>query len=546
MSVKMESLSVAEEDRLASFSIRPDPARKGYYTGSPKIEHLSEVFKMGINFNAPYMPGYTSFNGYLAYGFLLKGVQIFTQISHRAVVGSPTYITPHVQDKETCNIAYLGTLSGKHSAVEANGGQYTVHPSLGDCLVAPMDSTRLLAGRFITFDSLDLLDNTDGIVFPYFDLMVNPDKTTAIDTFLDLYLDGLSSNPLITPGLVMRIKSGARDLSITSAGRIISHLYKGIQTARRAEAAMTVLVHANVYRGFILQGSFSSMSLFGEKVEAVGKDLLIQEIRKLRGHEVKLEQIAIYLRKPTTVNEDGNLVPRYSYTADDLNTSRKLVTILHTVDTGLFERSFWDDIEAYTRELKFQEKFAQPTTANLRTAIRFIKTRDFNLLQPFPSYIGNKWVKEGDSYSLALAIFGPMPPSINYGKGSSVQSFFFATGEAPETNLIDDNDGNRPLRFIPLKNIPIKAAVDDWKSLVNNGRFMIPHPRKNQREFTNVKLVDSKITGAEMIVVYNELKELVEIARVSRPEKRRRDAEEGSKKRARKGAGMGADAMDFV
>jgi len=307
-----------------------------------------------------------------------------------------------------------------------------------------------------------------------------------------------------------------------------------------------VVIHANVYRGFVLQGTFASMSLFGQKVESVTKEFLIQEIRSLRGHEVKLEKIAEYLRVPMTTDEEGRATPKYTYTADDINTSRKLVTALQSVDKGLFTRTFWDDIEEFSKDLKFQEKFAVPSTENIRTAIRFIKTRDMALLSQYPAYIGNKWIKESDPYSLALAIFGPSAPSINYGKGSSIQSFFLATGTSPETNLINDQDGNRPLRFIPLKNIPIKAAVDDWKSLVNNGRFMIPHPRKNMREFTNAQLTDSKITGAEMIVVYNELKELVEIARVTRPEKRRRDAEDGSKKRAKRGNGMGGDAMDFV
>jgi hypothetical protein len=373
------------------------------------------------------------------------------------------------------------------------------------------------------------------IAFKYFRDIYTPDTKFAVNLIQRLFFRSLGGSLDSCTKAMTFIRAGMRSLVHTPEGEMISHMYLGIQLAENGGFGFYPIFKSGTYGGFILSGQgeviFKGKGLpKGTMVESIGY------IRALDLHDQRIAEIAALFDGVKLV--DGST--KYPCSSVQIDTSRKLQDFYHLVDPMDFTTTI-DQIDLKIGDLRFSDRYANPSIENIRIAVEYMISGDKNLLVPFHRYIRAGAIKRKSNVAVALSIFGPRVPTVNFGiTYKNKISFQIPKDESKQDlNLVAQKDGKPAVQYIPVSLVNFDQGVNQWEKLLRSGVMTFPAPRSGKKEFTDMTVVNSQIGGRDLQGMYSLIKRGV-IHYASQTDKqtgKRRGVDrdnEGQVKRARK------------
>lgn len=503
----INGLSEAEQESLRAIGLQQDAQRKYVFRGSPNSVDLQAIYRHSPQPGRP-GDGTVTPAGYLAYISALRGLALFSATSGVAMYENdgvnlytsvPENATLSPSDKFT-----VKTTSGK--AYEVKDTSKTRIP-LENFEYMVYAGTKL-DGRYVTIkDAKKELVNAPGVFFPYFFGMNLPDKDIMITMFEELFHNAVGSDDEKCSTFLSIVRDGFKSLAATRAGRALSHAYRGLDLAVKGQNVFTIVIQEGVYHGFVLQGrGMESFRQYGKVIPAISKEELAKEIGLIDRKAKLLAEIADMLNSP--IDADGNKI--HSFTADHINTSRRLGNVLYQIDFDDYAgiNDFRANLVEKIDELIFGDEYPAITERTILDFLHFVSTGELAILDKYPCYLGI-YLTDQDRVSFGLRIFGRQAPSINVGSAKDRKFVLPRSLNADDPNLSISPDGKRHLQYLPFRRVPVGQAVLQWKALFNNGFISIPEGRKNKTEFTPVTQTHVRIsTDPGFAEAYQRIKEI--------------------------------------
>lgn len=502
----IQGLSTEEQEQLRGMGLVQDIQHPYIFRGSPGSTHIGSIYKHDPQ-QGRFEPGTVGPQGYLAYISAIRGLHVFTEASTIASGHSASNVYTEVGPDTV-----LKPTVGKVSMRRSNWSKVDVDVDAKK--IIPLENVNAFVtgrsgfgdnyGRFTTLRSPSLPIDSPGVLFPYFHGMVLPDKDITFAVFERLFHNAIGKDAQDSARMLGYLRDGFRGLAGSRSGRALSHAYKGIQIAQESQAVMTVLLQDGIYHGFVIQATqMSPFQLYGREHKSISRDELLKEISSVDTRARTLAEILAVINSP--LNEDA--MPIYLFTADQINTSRRLSNVLFRLDHSVFTNPDWkSQLLTLVSDLTFGDRFAAPTEANILRFLEFVETGEMSLLDNMPSFLGLH-VLDQDRLSFGLRVFGPTAPSINVG-GEKDRAFSIPVAlHADDPNLSIDPTGKRHLQYLPFRSVPLALAVTQWRAVFNRGVIRIPLGRKNKAEFTNQsQMVVSISTDPGFTTAYNRIK----------------------------------------
>jgi hypothetical protein len=533
---KFDGLTEEERDTLRSYGLREDLTNRGVFVGCPTETDYKKIIAMSPT-DGRIPPSYVSADGYLAYMYTIKAYQIYSSLSRLVIRGTPNFVYKATDEDETAdisdarqkvNVIALGeTIIGtSYSRDVKDGWTNSTHAELIP-QVALLEAHTTLSSGFVDSADLSTMTARPGIFFPYFGGMLNPDKSMVIHIFESLFYRGLGKDSDSASAVWSRLRPGIKNFAFTAAGRAISHLYAGIKYSTQTGTTITAILSSKRYVGFVLQGDLE-VTLYGTTTRAIAWSELKLEIESVDSHTKNLDKIAAEINKLDVRRN------RPALTGADINTSRKLVSMLLSIDVNDRSADFTKVVTPLLSKLSYGDRYAPLTEQSILIFLSYVHSGDESLIRSFSAYVDNGYGMLADRVHVGLGIFGPKAPSLNF--TSSGKTFIIPGPDAADGNLVI-TEGVRRLQYLPFALEPIRVAGTQWHSLFNHGKFTIPDARKGKKEFTNGNNVQIKIgQAARFTGAYTMIKERVHMvkAEMARTGKRKLNEASGSEPRKKK------------
>jgi len=493
---EFNGLSDTNKDVVIRSGLVEEPSRPNTFTGCPSFELFADVYSMEP-FSSRIPPGYSSVEAVAAYIFMIKGMALFSTVTHgMAYSTAPLMISnPKHVIKDKGEIAVECGTSTTTSKVSFDSAGWTIMDNVKVLpICAPTDITRTFHRGYTTSQSPKLQSvHQGGRFFPYIEGTQLPDKNFAYSIFADIFFNCLQDDLSEAPDLLNMIRKGYKNLANKEAGMAISHAYAGIKLAKQGHCNLTFIISHGQYQGFVLEGDFK-VCIYGKEYEGELIADVMTRIGNVNKHDAALVMIASHIER--LKNADG--MPKYPTKADDLNTSRKLLRRYKSLILADFAaiNDFHKDLRKLIGDLNFEDKYAPFTVSSINTFLRYVSTGNESLLDNEPAWLEGGYVEKcGSIVATGLGMFGNVAPSLSYG-GTKDQVFSMpASTTATDPNLQLKADGKRPLQYLPVKKVQIDLALAQWTKLFETGKFIIPVGRKGKEEFTDSRQVFLKITG---------------------------------------------------
>jgi hypothetical protein len=511
---------------LQGMGMQQDLANRNIYIGSPAIHNLNRITQLGP-VEDRIRPGHISYEGFLAWVYLMKGVQVYTttknlmtnQPFNMAIIDpSDNVILPKGKGDLLCIDASKRTFE--------NTTEYPIAPYSGVLVVAPpAEDHSSFVGSFIDVKTVGMEEMNNSVFFPYFRGMLLADKDTSFQVFRSLFQDLLAPTVEANIRLMGRIRSGLRQLAFSQSGIVLSHIYRCISIAEEVWGSkITVVLNGNSYAGCFVTGKF--------KVHGQGKVLLPDDISEDLKRVNLLESQAGEICALINAVESTTGQRPYNFPKETFMKSRSALRAFNSLDTNLFHSSeVLVTVKAKLEDMEFNDVFPPPTMNALLDAVKFMSTGDVAVLRDYPAYLGGGVLASNTRTWEALSLFGPKAPTCNTGDKKGTIITFPSPGKE-DKNTIPVN-GVKPLSYFPFWTQPLNVAVSQWDKMISGGVLSIPRGRKNKKEFTDLHRTIFTIgTNPQYQTLYDMIKGMVAEARLSgmATGKRKRTSEGGSGK----------------
>lgn len=545
-------LSEQDLEIVRGAGLHEEPGRPGVFIGSPGSESMSALYKLGP-IDGRINPGTVSADGYLAYIIGLKAMAIFSYITQKAV-GQPNI-----------TLMYNSHLVSKHPTPEDPIPKYNVW-NVTECVELPPDAcdrisktdqpfisvlnnvsvvhTPFTRGggmipNIVTMDPATIPNGMNGHFFAYFPGMNVPDKDIMPEVFGSIFDRSLGMTATSSYNLLQRLRKGFRNLALFRGGQAMSHAFIGMRLAREASCPLHYVVANGVYYGFVLAGHVT-VRLYRSETPAMDTAELRKDIGLLNKHGKCLRKILSILNSPE--NSDGQKV--YNFEMADVRTSRGLARVLLSINHDLYVSTDWKkELKDEMEGLMYGDEFKKVTAESFLAFLTFLSDGNFEAIAGYPAYLTSLLVEAPDRVAYGLSMFGPRVPTMTIpGKG---KDFTIPALGAVDANLVVPEGGSRPLKYIPLTEVPYGQGVGLWNQVFNNGRFTIANPRGKKAEFTDNRGVILQVAGDTFFpAAYEKIKAIVASRRAGAGVKRKKTGEEATgTKRQKKAAIEDADEV---
>jgi hypothetical protein len=524
--------SLSDEQRaiIGGYGLRDNILTKTW-EGTPDCSVIGNLFQLGVK-DGRQIPGTVSFSGYVAYIFSLKAMRLYSFLSTAAVKVEGvmrTTLHPDGEDMKTTGVDNDLPLAMEDSSTSRLQKVTPVERLLvarQEPLFMPLFSTLGIRNMDCSPVSRDL--EMDGLVFPYFNGLMMPDRDFVIPVFQRLFFRCLGSNQEKATNMWRLIKRGLRNIAPTQAGMAITHAFLGIVLSENALCPIRFVVTNGQYKGFVLQGQDFSIVANNTVFLPVSTTDVQTDLEVISSHDLALSRIIEVLRSCTM--SDGSV--RYDVRFKDVATSRDLFNTFAKIDWGYIGAQMRAKIPDYVEELNFGERWATINVKTVLDVLVYVQTGNRDILKDYPAYLNRSNFTDEARINHALMIFGPFVPSINIGTSKDM-AFSIPKPDIDDGNLAVEN-GIRKLQSIPYKLKNFTSAVVDWTQLLNKGVLYIPLPRKGNKEFSNAKARDGQFSPKDSLALYGKVKETVNYLRSSGAgRKRKGEAVAGPSKRMR-------------
>lgn len=531
ISLKFSGKTDQESMQIKGMGFMQDVAAKNIFVGTPAAHCLADIARFAPEEDR-IRPGHIGFDAFVAWVYLMKGAHIFTTIlaQRNGLISTKNILTDGSKLVKVGEKSKIITLAGDQEEVE-NKDPFAVTQSIEDILFsASSRSYQNFPGSFIQIKTFaGPIDK--GIFYPFFTGMLLPDKVTAHHVFEDLFLHLLADTQEQALKLMSQIRGGIKQLAFSRSGIVLSHLYKGIDLARKVPGSkMTIVLDAAVYQGFIICGEYNA-SLYG-KLYTPGD--VMKQLKLINKFASDCEMIAAKLN--TARDALGTSV--YNFQKESFMRSRSALEAFYSVDKDLFaSTNTIQEVIDLMIGLRYSDSFPIPSIESLRQVTAAMLSQSMAPLQNFPAFFDETMLKNLSPLYIALSAFGPKAPSINTSsKNKGAQKFVIPSRDAEDVN-IKKTDGKRFLQYLPYEMVPIHMAVAQYNSMFQTGVLHLAPPRKGKKEFTNLQYTIVQIgDDVNFGEVYMAYKEIVNNNRIlsQTGAKRKRDGDElGARKKSK-------------
>jgi len=546
---KFPPLNDDQKAQLASLGLEEDAGRKTF-TGIIAAHHVETVLKLGAR-DAMQVPGTCSRSGFAAYIMCGRAMRLFSHVSTYGSVTETEYTR-----YDTCTAVEIGKHNTYH-LVDA-----TVKTAL---LGVPMTGVHSILAKaepiFLPFKDISPIPSHNvstsspisnaGLVFPYFHGMLLPDREFTIPIFQRFFYRCLGSTPERANNTWTMVKTGLRNLSMTRAGKAISHAFLGMLLADNGQCGIKYIISNGTYKGFVLIGDDFNVIFNNRVYTPLPASEVMTDLKSVSVHDTTLASILAIIRSAVrTVRRDiaGKATDvqevRYNYVIEDISTSRKFWTVIRKLDLDFYDGGSVKQLKDLSAQLKFGEQYAMVRRSTILVFLSYVILGDRDILKDFPTYISPSTLFADDRITNGLAIFGPSAPDLSF--ATTKEKVLTIVKEDKDDENLFKVDGNFNLRELPYKMMPIHEAASHWTNLSIHGNIYIPLPRPGKDEFSNPKQRSSAFTGADAISVYKKVKEMVNLNRDANSGKRKTGPQEGpTAKKSRYGGASTSYEMDF-
>lgn len=533
-----KNITAEEETRIRSVGLLAVPGVKHLFEGSPAFKDLSTVYGLEPIFGR-FRPGSVGPDGYLAYMYAVKGLRILSAVSTQYRPSSTMIVL--ASQKAECEDdsieVEMNRVAGKVKVEKPIGDdtKMTFFSAESELLVYGVpwtDKKNMETGNFLTLAKVETEYRGPGILFPYFNGMLTPDRDTTAHVFFLLFSKSIGEDNSIVDDVLSRIRKGLRELATTRAGMFLSHAYFGAELATRNGLMIQFLVDDSSYHGFILSGSNLRSVTFHRKQYRVGTEEEIKEtVRGLNKHKAALVRILAIVK--SVVGIDG--APIWDVSMETFSTSRRLYKfITSTLDRQMLTEEQDTGLFTLLQDISYGDVFPVPTVALVKVALRVMAGETVDILDEYPAYLRADYPKNNDNISIALSLFGEKAPAMSYGNPKECMTFdipSMRTEQDPNLSLVNEK---RVLQYIPFQMVSVKAAVINYQTLFAQSKLRIPGPRARRDEFSNSSLYSFTAAGQKDFVdVYNRVKAICDqfraANRVGESARKRKRAEDGDK-----------------
>jgi len=508
-SIRFGDLQKDQVETLKGMALQSDLTNQNIFVGSPSLLHLNQINALRP-VDDRIRPGHVSFDGYLAWTYLMKGIHILTTVMNPMSADSYSHFVSAESSLAGGTTGRVSTIDSQVASEYVNVSDQAVAQNQGQLLfVAPDNDWSAFNGSFI--DAHSFKNSLHGIFFPFFLGMSVPDKTTAYQVFSSIFSGSIASTAVATASLLQRIRSGVRQLAFSRSGMVMAHAYACIGLALQVpNSKVHVVLKGNVYCGVVIEGNFS-ISLYGTLVES-GETL--QDIQSINLLETQAERIVALLNAV----EDGEISSVYTFAKDDFMTSRKALRNWNSIDRSLFHSSdTLKAVETILSEMEFNDNFSVPTTKMVDQFLSFVMTGDVRHISDHPAYLSGVILQNSSRVYEGLSIFGPKALSVNVGDKKGLTFVIGKPGKSDPNLDIDPESKKRKLQYIPLCLTPVATAAKQWNMLFGSGNLCLSQPRKGKKEFTApVNLTHKVADDPNFTDMYNQIKGIVNENRKAR------------------------------
>jgi len=365
--------------------------------------------------------------------------------------------------------------------------------------------------------------------------MLTADPETPFRHFLNLYHHCLAATPEETAGSIEILRRGFRFLSSTSAGRVIQHIYFGIQLCIEMGGRMLLASDGSEYAGFVIEGEGLELLQKNRVRASFPTDDIETALESLSTHTSAVK--AIYNAVVEVARMDG---AEEKITIEECRVKPRALRSLIQARKAIDINDLRSILDEHVGSLRYRQVYWEITAKNI---VRFLQCMVQRVdIYEEPMYLHIDVLTNRSSNILEyLSVFGAQAPSFFY--GNTIKQIANTGVEDPNLKLVNNK---RAVPHIPFTKKGLVAAAGDWATVRRTHSFKFAGPKKigPNTGFSETKQRDGVITQPEFDEFYPLLRiwsfsgnNEVPVAGSSKGKKRQndedQDMEEGSSKKAK-------------
>jgi len=431
--------------------------KMGEYAGKPSIEQLQIIASMkSDNFFDTVPAGNCNVGGYIAYMWAWRAIHAFFGVGGGAATG--------VMKVQISQEAGKACAPRAEVVVQDDKGMAVVQQEAysGGGLVSDQDIRYVLSASGLVRRTPKVYNVTDagrqGLLFPYFRGMLDSDPDGTFHIFQQHFGYAIAEDIEGTGDLLSLLRRGFRYLSNTEAGKILQHIFFGIDMAIRMGRELSFVEDGAIYAGFFLEGD---MLILHRQVVISSRSAAQNklELQKLNTHTGAVEKIHELLKG--VAREDGSIEEvEVEALLNNPRMIRAMVQARRPQDIEPIRAELQKHIEA----LKFVQHYWDITADNLAKFLDYM-VRGVSMIDE-PMYVHMEVLSNRSSKILEyLSVFGGQEPSIYYG---DTIRMIGKDGKDPNLAMVGTR---RAVPHVPFIIKGIIAAGMDWASVSRQRAF---------------------------------------------------------------------------
>lgn len=315
------------------------------------------------------------------------------------------------------------------------------------------------------------IPNLPGILFPYFQGLIQPDAVFLHKTILTHFFQLMGKTTQECQDTYTILRRGYGSLSTTKEGMEVTHLLKGISLALETQARCFVIYEMNEYKGFALLGAqfvvFNSTKWIVPGSEGELQDAL----STLDPHESSVEHLILKFSELAAAGTYKGPVVANSTFSEPKN----LIEVFKGLDISELDDDVVREIDQYLRGLNFMgDGYWARNPQTVIDALKII-TAESNTVLTRPTYFPTIKIPIHTKEFAALSKFGPESVSFWNEKGSIIECKPAEThvnvgGKRKAGNM--DLYINMPNKILVTPK-PLAVAVNDMGKVLSKGAIKI-------------------------------------------------------------------------
>lgn len=320
-----------------------------------------------------------------------------------------------------------------------------------------------------------------GLLFPYFPGLLDDDRQFIPQVVRTYFMQTLGNDREEMCSAFQEFKGGCGTWASSEIGRVMQHIFAGVQMALESQTRIYLLLDKEKYHGFTLHGWYFHVSIYDRVYVPLGPEELAIEVRKSDEHACALAGIIRLLK---TLKLDKSC-PRDFKTLPTKFADVKGARHLHELITWRIRTDEQnEEIDKLVSEVAFTQRFRPFTPDNIILALEWVTGAE-TIPVDEPMYLGGGIARRTERCLEAFSVFGELGPSFIVPGGRGIK---IPASVELDTQLDVKGKGPPPLDVMVLSKKPLIACMNDWETLVRSGVYL--NRKERSTAFKSIRITD--------------------------------------------------------